>query len=735
MSTAAVSPELVRVALGAASGTVFETFANAYFAPLFGTSFVPLGGVADGGADAWDGGLFADEQRSDVFYQSSIEKDHRGKIRRTAKRLGEVGRTPRQIVLLTPHHVRYIDREEADLTQELDITIRIRDGGFITAHINDTDGTRAAFEHHLRHYTDYLRVLGSSRRIPESAHVKSPAAYVFLAQEVERRSGHQSLVDAVTDALALWGLEGTDPDAGILRTAPEVMARITEAIPTAASIIEGRLEPRLVAMSRKDRPGGRAVRRYVKSGEYCLPWETRESLLEENANDAALVETVLEGLEDRALHSGQEVAPATAKLASRVALRALQYIFETEGLEFARFLEADVGGTYPTAADSIAPALDAVRVDGRVRAEVADAAFAAVRGVLYSSSESERSYLNKLAKTYAIMFTLNTEPRLVRFFQEMTSDFRLYVGSDQLILAMSESYLEPGDRSTTNMLRIAAEIGAKVILTESAVEEVVSHLRACDLEYQNHLSRVSLPLGYEFIREVPHILLRAYLYANANFDLGARRPKAWNAFLNGFCSPETVHRSVGQEDIRSYLQNAFGLEYESEADLLALVDEEAVELLAMALQEHKKTYRLAYNDALVALAVYGRRNRRRERSLNSEFGWSTWWLTGETRILQFTRDVVRQNGGRYMMRPDFLLNYAALAPSAAGVREAFAGLFPSILGVHLGGRMPSGEFHKLIDKVEAAERLEPARRAVEMAKLSDKLKSDFGRSYAGTRVG
>ena len=85
------------------------------------------------------------------------------------------------------------------------------------------------------------------------------------------------------------------------------------------------------------------------------------------------------------------------------------------------------------------------------------------------------------------------------------------------------------------------------------------------------------------------------------------------------------------------------------------------------------------------------------------------------------------------MRPDFLLNYIALAPGAQAVRESMSGLFPSILGVQLGRRMQADEFHKLMDRVAEAETLEPARRAVEIGKLSDTLKSDFRRSYVGTR--
>lgn len=144
----------MRIALDAATGTVFEDFANAFYAPLIGATFVPLGGMKDGGADAWDSTVFQDADHPSKFYQSSIEKDHRSKIRRTVKRLREFGRDPHALVHLAPHVVRYSDREESLLTDELDVTVSIRDGSYVIAHINDDSSTRAAFEHYLRSYTD-----------------------------------------------------------------------------------------------------------------------------------------------------------------------------------------------------------------------------------------------------------------------------------------------------------------------------------------------------------------------------------------------------------------------------------------------------------------------------------------------------------------------------------------------------------------------------------------------------
>ena len=190
------------------------------------------------------------------------------------------------------------------------------------------------------------------------------------------------------------------------------------------------------------------------------------------------------------------------------------------------------------------------------------------------------------------------------------------------------------------------------------------------------------------------------------------------------------------DDMRQYLQATFGLNYESAADLENLVDLDQVDALAARLAPSKNNnLTLARNDALIALAVYGRRQRRGETSRVTEFGWGTWWLTSETRILHLTRDLVRKHNGRYVMRPDFLLNFLTLAPSARAARESLAAIFPSMLGIRLSRRMDQSAFDQLMDKVAEAENLDDARRAVEMSKFMNKLKSDPNNCYVGTGPG
>lgn len=730
MTSQRVHPDHVQIALERAEGVPFENFVNAFYSTIVGTKFIPLGGYKDGGADARDGQIWGDATEPGVFYQASIEQDVEAKIRRTVVRIKEFGRTPTNLVYLTPNAVRYSDRVERELTKELNVTIAIRDGGYISLHINDDDGTKAAYNDYLSHYTSHLRHIGTSTLVGSSKHVKNPAVYVFLANEVQRRSGDYTLVNSVVDALALWALEGTDPDKGILRTADEVLERITDELPSVRELVGQRIGSRLRKMSKRNYSGGRAVNWHKPVDAFCLPYETRQKIEDENTEDETLRLRVLQQLEDRIRASGPQpgLGEVRTRQAAAAALRALQIAFERQGLEFSIYIAGNEG-EFPTITEALREALIEQQHYGKTGQLIGDAAFAALRGVLYSSTDDERRYLQTLSRTYALLFTLNTEPRLLQFFQDMSSDFRLYVGADQIVRALSEHLIPEPDRMTRNTLLIAARAGAKLILTEPVLNEVVNHLRTADLEYSNHIRQMEHALNYDVARAVPQIMLRAYLYGKLNPDLGRRRPTDWSTFVGQFCTYATLQKGDAYEDIRKYLQASFGFQYESAADLEKLVEPEELHCLTEKLVAIKNNTELARNDALLALAVYGRRRQRGETSRVTEFGWGTWWLTGETKIVKLTEDIIEKNGARYIMRPEFLLNFLGMAPSAEKARRAFSAVFPSMLGIQLARRMPPQTFNKIIDKAAEAEGLDDARRTVEIGKLTNRLKSDLSRQY------
>lgn len=738
VTTEPVNEDIIRIALDKVEGSTFERFGNTFFSALVGASFVPVGGMKDGGADARDGTIHEYVARPGTFYQMSIEQNYESKIRRTVQRLREFGRDPRVLTYVTSINIKHSDRVERALTDELDVTISIRDGDYIAAHINDDEATRYAFAQHLQHYTEYLSQVGSSNLISSSKHVRSPAVFVFLANEIERREGNESLVDSVTDALIVWALEGTDPESEIFRTEKEVLARIIEDLPSVQDLVAPRLSRRLDAISKtskKQFPDGRPVQWHSSKNAYCLPFVTRQSISLENAADEALLLRVIESFEDRLREaSPTDMDDELIREAGKVALRALQITFEREGAEFSSFIHKGGTNEYPTILDALREALQEMEITGKQGQAVGDGSFLILRGVLYESRDDERRYLQRLSRTYALLFTLNTEPRLLEFFQDMTAEFRLYVGTDQIIRALSEHYLAEPDQLTRNNLLITKRLGANLILTEPVLTEVVHHLRGADTEFRSRISQIEHRLTYEVIRNVPQIMLRAYLYARINHKLGSRGPRSWQAFIEQFCSHKTLWKKTAFSDLQQYLQTKFGFSYETTAELKGLVDEDEVESLAQQLIPSKRDPELAYNDALLALAVYGRRLKSGENSKLTEFGWGTWWLTEETSILKFTREIVNQHDARYIMRPDFLLNFLTLVPSAREVRHDFSTIFPSMLGVRLAQRMSDSSFNEIMEKFIEGESLDEARRVVEMNKMMNKLKSDFSHQFVADRT-
>lgn len=726
-----IPSQLISVAVAGAEGFPFERFALGMMSHLLGAKFVPAGGIGDGGADGYEGGISEQSGQPTAFLQASVNEEIERKIRGTVARLREVGRDPRLLTFVTSREVRMADRLEATLGDELSIVVRIRDKKYLVAKVNEDIVTQGLYREHIAQYASHLGALGTTALVPVSRHVSSPAVYAFLSQEMDRRGGNESLVDAMADALVLWALEGTDPDLGRFMTREQVIDKILEELPSVDSLLRARIGPRLESLSSKPH---RLVRWHTKDDLFCLPFETRQRLDQENASDIVLRDRVLLGFEERSGGAGL-VLEGDHKLVAKVSLRALQFTFERQGLEFAAFLRQEDTGDHPDVAEAIRDAILDSSLSGEAASRVGAGAFAVLRQVFYQSSEDERDYLHRLSRTYALLFILKTEPRLIEFFQEMAGDFYLFVGTDQLLKALSEQYLDEADQAARNTLLIARRLGATLSLTEPVLNEVISHLRMSDAEYRNHFVGIDHQLPLEVARNVGPIMLRAYLYALRGAAGSKTPPKSWEAFVQQFCSYPDLQTSAAEEELARYLIALFGMEYVSRDELEDSVPIDDVARLAMLLEPQKARRELAENDALLAHAVFGRRDQQRELSSSNEFGFKTWWLTGETSILRFTKGLVAaKRGARYMMRPDFLLNFIALAPQAMEVRASFANVFPSLLGIKLARRLDPKAFELVLEKVREAEELDDGRKAAAISTIVDKLKSDFSRDYFSSGV-
>jgi hypothetical protein len=213
-------------------------------------------------------------------------------------------------------------------------------------------------------------------------------------------------------------------------------------------------------------------------------------------------------------------------------------------------------------------------------------------------------------------------------------------------------------------------------------------------------------------------------------DHHAGSPPSWPGYIQQFCSYGDLHKPAGKSDLLDYLVNQFGLTYESLEEIEKLVGDGKLTALTEKFKSVKKHEDLAKNDARMTLAVYGRRDVNKESGSSTEFGYRTWWLTAEGRIVKPAQELLREHGGRrFAMRPEFLLNFISLSPRAAAVREAYRNVFPSLQGIRLGTRLEPDAFDQLMGDVDEAMALEAGRRQAEVSKLVDRLKGDYAKRY------
>jgi len=724
--------KLATIALDHAKGSDFEDFFHAFYPALAGTDFIPLGGTHDGGADAFlDDRLYETKGgRVGTFYQATIQEDHRAKVRQTIKRLREFGRSPKTLQYFTSQTVTVIEQEEEMLSAELDVDIKIRDRKFIIGRINHSDETKAAFTSYLAPGLSFLAELGGATTIEASPNFAARTMCVFLGQEIDRRRGKSELLEAVTDSLILWALEETDPAKDILLDRGEILGRIEKALPSAKQFIRGSINNRLELMTKKGNATGREIRWYRKKDKFCLPYETRAIVEQENTEDEYMKLSVLDLYAQRATEFLTDQETLVPEKIAKIAHRALELTFEKEGLELATFLTGEKDeNSYPSISDQVDTAIDEAGLNGTSAVLAKEVILGVLRKAFYSSEELERVYYGKLSRTFALMLTLRNEPKVVEYFRGMSGNFVLLIGSDIIVRALSERYLPEVDQMTVNMLRILIASGSKLLLTRMAVDEVHAHLEGTDYEFINWFADLEPYTTPEIARHSRKILIRAYFYAQFDRSAGPK-PAGWRSFLGQFCDYGELHRADKSRDqIKGYLIEKFGFEYLDDEDLSSLADDDEVVALADKFKSIKSEEVLALNDARQILAVYGKRRELKEGHKPNPYGYRTWWLTHETKVKQATGALVRQKRSQYIIRPEFILNFISLSPKMEEVRASYNEVFPTLLGVRLANRMREDIFHDVIGRAKQMKSVDDARAKVMMADMSNKLKGDSFKQY------
>ena len=641
-----------------------------------------------------------------------------------------------QLYHVTSRTIKALDSDQHKLTNEYGIQIVLRDRKWIIDNVNYSNATIQAFNTYLYPDLHYLQSFGSSNLVRDSPHIgDARTVCVFLRQEVDRRAGRDDLMIAVVDSLLLWALENTDPVANRLMSREEIEKRVNDVLPLYRLVDTNFIGRRLESLSSKANPSGREVRWHRKDDVFCLPFETRKQVQRENTEDEALRARVIDNLEERIQAIDEEVSPRDV---ARIALSSIQMTFEARGLTLAASLE-DGEGDPRYVALSISEQVDHALVLSASEthpSRVKDVAMAVIRQTLYESTDDERLYFGKLSRTYSLFLTLKSDIKVVEYFQSMSSQLRLYVGTDILVRSLSERYLKSEDQMTCNLLLMLRKSGAELILAEPTLDEVYSHLTSTHRDFVDTYEGIEDNIDVRLAGQEPRILIRAYLHARRRTVSDMKTPTDWREFIGQICTYNDLGSRLGREQVRRYLLEKFRLIYMTTEDLDSVTTSDEIQVLANEIEDvrSRRPRILAENDARMVLAVYGTRREQGEEKVSSPFGYRTWWLTDERRVIQATRDMVRKYGARYIIRPEFLLHYVAFSPSMEEVRQAFRKVFPTLLGIKLSNRMREDDFRKMMRDARAVAAVDDARAKVMLGELSDKLKSDFNKSYSTSQT-
>lgn len=695
------------------NGFVFEDFISAYLSQIMGYDFTPAGGIKDRGIDGLEH-VFHRDGIDRTIYQASIELNSENKLRASMEKLHENGIEYNQFYFVTNRIVKNQDTLTDELFDKYKKTVRIRDIKWLSSHINDSQGTLNVFQSFVDSQLHEFSKPGKSYVVGDL--VNDPRLFVFLRQQWSEQANSKQLDQILVDSLILYTLEGTDPDKGILKTRDEIVSDIRNRIAVGDRLAEHILDERLGVLSKKPRK----INYHSKEDAFCLPYETRLEIQNKNLVDASLHESFQEQsakmLQNQLQHVGIRVKDIVSLLEA-----AFNQLFYQQGLEFSDFvLRGDNRGAFEKDLyDTISKVVDESPIVKRNKENVKSALMITIRKIVYNGTEEQKEFLKRLANTYLMLFLMQCDPKVCTFFGSMAAKMEVYVCTSIIIPAMSELYLNPPNRRHWNLLKGAHDAGVTLLVNDTIVHELVSHFRRIITKYdevykENEEIYLSNEIQTLYIDE---IMIRAYFYSKMRGQVSR-----FSDFIDNFVSRNL--RSAEGELIE-WLGEEFGIKFRGDASLGVSPDEDEVKQLCQKLKRHKSAPEKAINDAKLILMLYAIRSYKNEKGEHGIFGYRTWWLSKDTTTLRAVTDLFAE---KYpvscYMRPDFLYNYISLAPKPQAIKQAFAQMFPTLLGVNISYHLSQDLVHCVHQAMKEHSTKNQSRRSAILRTLAEELRTN-----------
>lgn len=702
---------------------LFEEVAAKFVADEFPNLRTLADSSGDGGRD---GVLYSSGDYISLAVQYSVTDRTSAKIRATAKTLNEQHPQITNLIYLTPRDVPTAvrDAETVQLRKHHHLNLDVRDINWFVEREERSASTRAAADLVGKRIVDPLLasagLLDSAR--PELSAEDTRAALFFLSMQREDDDRNRGLTKLCFDALVRAVLRGTDNDSRLSRAA--IHSAVGKLVPSHGSGDVAEYTDR--ALARLER---QAVRHWTNEDSFCLSYEERKRLVEvmvqlhdlESAFDSQLrasLEFVAAGLgagagdiEDSHLHRARRVIET--------------YLFE-QGESFVAALAA---GQPPLFIDQD---LHSVVVDdvgahpdtSSLRASLVPLVEESIRRTILDPEESTMAFLHAAKEAYTLFAFLKESPNVQAAVTKIFEGGELWLDTTVVLPLLAEHLLDPNERHYSRLFEAARTAGVRLLVTPGVVEEINSHLDRC---------RAAIHFGSNFRGRSP-FLLNAYVWSGGE--------------LNRFGEFEVVFRgkSHPEADIAEYLREELHIAVCSLADEV----ESSPDQLRWAVQEYWRQAhqnrrsgsdaidpslieRLANHDTESFLGVVQRRG---GELVSNPLGYTTWWLTVDTKAIEAATSISKMEGIDGLDTPviglAFLTYYLMVGDARRRLSPEQARRLPAILDPTLMDVAPK-ELVAAAEKVRRS--LDDSSVRVMRRQIRDLLETDRIRSGKLGRVG
>lgn len=719
-----MSDQLISLAIDNISRDEFERWAQKVLVSTEGLKFAPTGGIHDGGQDGFIRNI---EGQATHFVQITKQEDTRTKVRETVAALRK-NRFVEKLTLVTSQTEQNRDLIEASWGKEFNLTLRIHDKSWLLV--------RASLDQSLRDEL-YGSVRGLIDEVSRATSVKKQlvsgdrlSIVTYLEAQAKSLPASEDFQNLCLDTVIYAYLQDTNPDAGIFKTIDELENEISKAHPRLITKSTNTLAARLDFLcSKQNFP---RIRKHPDH-RFAIPYEIRNQFDELNLSMQNLEDSFIACLSARIRDEVTELSSEIHGQIISIVRDALHETFRLQAINFSNShstANEDANIEVYSIIESLSKELPIPAGELEMAQGVAAKVF---RRVCYSSNDVEGKFLETLMKYYTLQFVMQGDAVVSEFFSEMARRLRVYLGTDIIVRCLSETFVKEKSRGMTNALQRIQSAGVKLRITRRTLEEVFSHLHATHLTFRNDFEHWYRNGSLGELVQSDRILIRAFGYAYFEPLGHFRQPRDWSDFLNQFGSAawfSDPKRNI--DDFGSFLVEKFGLDFVELEGVTSKIDCELAQQIAdeiYSLRDRGTTSghaKLALNDSQMALFINAERSEFGERVTSDLYGYNTWWMTEETKIIHALRK--RSLPADIVMHPQFLINHLLLDQARRGGNgKGPLGLTPTLFGLRITDRVPQSVMKKFLDAVRDIDSSDETAQRARIRAAANRLKASGGR--------